>query len=761
MKLSLSFVVLLLISLAVFGQGQSTLFQKDKDKKTFGLIGTISSKGDLIKERNIGMTLKGVLEGFHYTRKKIDDRLSVKSFDEYVKRFDYGKQFLVSEDIKALSDYRYKMDDQIIDGNHLLLNMTIDRYRAGVKRADNIRKSIFKKKFNFKTKEGLELDSKKRKFASSDKKFSEHWRKIFKQSVLNRYITLKEEQDNPDEDKDKKKKKKKKKIANKGKKSKKGKKEKKLSDKQLIDKAHKSINEKYERLFTRLLKDDRTDYLEKYINSMTTIFDPHTVYLPPKKKEDFDINISGQLEGIGAVLQEDGPHIKVVRIVPGGAAWRQKGLEVDDVILNVSQGKKGEAVDLVDMRVGDAVRYIRGKKGTTVVLNVKKADGSRKRVPIVRDVVEVEATYAKASILEHKDVKGKIGYIHVPTFYRDFENNTKSCTQDVLKELTRLKKQNVSGVILDLRNNGGGALTDAEEMSGLFVKDGPIVQVRDHRGEIDVKKDTDPRIQYDGPLIVMVNRFSASASEILAGAMQDYKRAVIVGGEYTHGKGTVQAVLDLNRYSPFGGVAGSMGALKITIQKFYRITGESTQYRGITPDIILPDPMGYAETREKDLDYSLEWDRVKPQSFNKWDKFTYNINGLLRKSKKRVSVNKRLKKIDDSVNYLLERKKDTYISLNLKEVMKETAQNKLITEKLKNDAKTEDLKVSHFEESLLAHQKVKKSEMKQWKKDLEQRKKDWVDGLLKDPMLEETMFIMNDILSDKKGKKGKNLTARK
>lgn len=751
MKLSLSFITLLLVSLAVYGQGQSSLFKKDQDKKTIGLIGKISSKGDLIRERNIGMTLKGVLEGFHYTRKKIDDRLSAKSFDEYIKRFDYGKQFLLSRDVKALADYRYKMDDQIIDGNHILLNMTIDRYRAGVKKADEIRKKIFKKKFSFTKNESLELDSEKRNFATSDKKFSEHWRKIFKQSVLNRYISLKEEQENPEDNKTKKK-------AKKKSKKNKGKKEKKLTDKQLIDKAHKSINEKYERLFTRLLKDDRTDYLEKYINSMTTIFDPHTVYLPPKKKEDFDINISGQLEGIGAVLQEDGPHIKVVRIVPGGAAWRQKGLEVDDIILNVSQGKKGKAVDLVDMRVGDAVRYIRGKKGTTVVLNVKKADGSRKSIPIVRDVVEVEATYAKASVLEHKDVKGKIGYINVPTFYRDFENNTKSCTQDVLKELTRLKKLNVSGIILDLRNNGGGALTDAEEMSGLFVKKGPIVQVRDHRGEIDVKKDNDPRIQYDGPLIVMVNRFSASASEILAGAMQDYKRAVIVGGEFTHGKGTVQAVLDLNRYSPFGGAAGSMGALKITIQKFYRITGESTQYRGITPDIILPDPMGYAETREKDLDYSLEWDRVKAQSFDKWKMSSYNLNDLLRKSKKRVKSNKRLKKITESVNYLLERKKDTKMSLNLKQVLKENEKNKKITEKLKNDEKSKNLKVSHFEESLLAHQKVKKGEMKQWKKDLEQRKEDWVNGLLKDPMLEETMFIMNDII---KSNKGKNLTAKK
>ena len=743
MKFTFPLIAVVLLSLAAFGQRGAEVFNRDtNEKKPLGLIANLSTQGDLVRERNIGQTLKGVLENFHYTRKKIDDSLSVKSFDEFVKRFDYGKQFFLSSDVKALRDFRYKMDDQMLDGNHILLNMAIDRFIAGIKRADKVRQEVFKGKFDYTKNDKIELDSEKRNFPKNEKEFFEHWKKNYKHSVLNRYLSEKETQEDPASD-DKKK-------VTKSKKSKK-KKEKKLTDKELWAKAYKSTNEKYEKLFTRLLKEDRIDYLEKYLNAMATIFDPHTVYLPPKKKEDFDIDISGQLEGIGAQLQEDGPHIKVVSIIPGGAAWRQKDLEVDDIILNVKQGKKGKPVDLVDMRVGDAVRYIRGKKGTTVVLTVKKVDGSTKSIPIVRDVVEVEASYAKASVLEHKDLKGKrIGYIYVPKFYRDFENNTKSCTQDVLTELRRLKKQNIDGIILDLRNNGGGALIDAEEMSGLFIKEGPIVQVKDHRGQIDVKRDRDERVHYDGPLIVMINRFSASASEILAGAMQDYKRAVIVGGEYTHGKGTVQAVVDLNRYSEYGKIAGTMGALKITIQKFYRITGDSTQYRGVTPDIILPDPMGYAETREKDLDYSLEWDRIKERPFNEWKKFTYKMRELKSKSRARVGKNKRLRKIKESVDYLIKRREDTLASLNLKKVQEENKVNKKMAEKFKNDEKSDKITVSNFEQSLLAHQKVKKGEMKQWKKDFEQRKEDWINGLLKDAMLEETMFIMGDIINNRK-----------
>ena len=539
--------------------------------------------------------------------------------------------------------------------------------------------------------------------------------------------------------------------AEKKKAAKKGVEKKILTDAQLRKKAHTKVNEKYEKVFARMMKDERADYLEKFFNSVTSVFDPHTVYFPPKRKEDFDIDISGQLEGIGAVLQEDGAYIKVIRIVPGGAAWRQKGLEVDDLILSAGEGDD-EPADLVNMRVDDAVRHIRGKKGTIVKLTVKKVDGSRKVIPIERDVVQIEASYAKASVLKHKDLNIRVGYIHVPKFYRDFRDSTRSCTADVLMELKRLKKLNIQGVILDLRNNGGGALKDAEEMSGLFIKEGPIVQIKG-QGEIDVLTDNNTSITYDGPLVVMVNRFSASASEILAGAMQDYKRAVIVGGEHTHGKGTVQAILDFNSRPLMNFLNKDLGGLKITVQKFYRITGASTQFKGVTPDIILPDPMGYAENREQDLDYAIPWDQVNPQDYKVWDKFTFKMPLLAQRSNKRVSKSERFKKIKDSLEYLTKKKDETKVSLNLKQVLKEDEENKKITDRLKEKEASKGLEVLNFEKSLMAHEKINPGEEERWKEDFEQRKEDWVKTLVEDPMIEETMFIMDDMIRQTQGKK--------
>ena len=499
------------------------------------------------------------------------------------------------------------------------------------------------------------------------------------------------------------------------------------------------------------MKDERADYMEKFFNAVTSVYDPHTVYFPPKRKEDFDIDISGQLEGIGAVLQEDGAYIKVVRIVPGGAAWRQKDLEVDDIILSAAEGDE-EPVDLVNMRVDDAVRYIRGKKGTIVKLTVKKVDGTRKVIPIERDVVQIEASYAKASVLKHKELNIRVGYIHVPKFYRDFKDSSRSCTADVLMELKRLKKLDIQGVILDLRNNGGGALKDAEEMSGLFIKEGPIVQIKG-QGEIDVLKDTNTNITYDGPLIVMVNRFSASASEILAGAMQDYKRAVIVGGEHTHGKGTVQAILDFNSTPLMNFLNKDLGGLKITVQKFYRITGASTQFKGVTPDIILPDPMAYADNREQDLDYAIPWDQVDAQEYKEWDKFSYGLPLLKKRSEKRVSKSERFNRIKESIEYLTKKKDETKVSLNLKEVLAEDEKNKKVTDRLKEKEESKDLVVLDFEKSLMAHEKINPGEEVRWKEDFEQRKKDWVKSLVEDPMIEETMFIMDDMIRQVQGKK--------
>ena len=509
-------------------------------------------------------------------------------------------------------------------------------------------------------------------------------------------------------------------------------------------KAHEVISKKYKIHFSKMLKESRSEQLEKFFNAIAKIYDPHTNYLPPRRKEDFDIEMTGSLEGIGAILQEDGPYIQVAKIVPGGAAWRQKELQVNDKILKVSEKGK-EVIDLVGFRVSDAVRHIRGKKGTEVILTVRKVDGSVKKIPIVRDVIQVAASFAKSSVIRHKNLKPKIGYILLPKFYRDFGNSEKNCTEDVLAEIKRLKKSGVDGIIFDLRDNGGGALEDARKMSGLFIKNGPIVQIKGHTSQVHVMTDDDKRIFYDGPLLVMINRFSASASEIFAGAMQDYKRGVIVGGEYTHGKGTVQTIIELDRGPLKKLFDEDLGFVKITIQKFYRITGGSTQYKGIKPDIILPDPLGYVKNREQDLDHSLPWGRINALRYNQWNP-GYNIEQLKKNSSARVAKNQDFQKIVRRVNYLVKRSKDTNNSLNKDELVASEKKTKENMEKYKLDKENKDILISNYESSLRSYEKVLPGEAEKWKKDFKERKKEWVESLRKDPMLEESLYIMNDMI---------------
>lgn len=694
------------------------------------------------KDQVLGNMLIDVLEKLHYKKLKVNNDLSKNAFKEYVKKIDYSKQFLYKSDVKSLEKYRTLMDDEMRTGNYKLVLDTMKIKKKRIQEADDLRKKLFKGRFDFNGNDVVELDPEKRDFPKDTKAFVKTWENTFKQSVMARYVSIKEDQEdlkNPKrkDDKDKKEKSKKKKQAGA---------DKILTEKEIVTKAHEAIDKKYRLYFERLLKDTREDYMEIFYNSIGAVFDPHTTYLAPKSKEDFDIDMSGQLEGIGAVLSEDEGYIKVVEIVPGGAAWRQKELEVDDLILAVSEGNsEKEPVDLVGMRVGDAVRYIRGKKGTIVKLYVKKADGSRKTIGITRDVVKLGDSFASSSVLELKGVDKRIGYIKVPKFYREF-NGTINCTDDVRAELKRLKSEKVDGVILDLRNNGGGALTDAQLMSGLFIKEGPIVQTRNYMNQVETLADEDPSVEYGGPLIVMVNRYSASASEILAAAMQDYKRAIIVGGAVTHGKGTVQVVYNLDQ--GLNNMLGEkFGALKLTIQKFYRVNGGSTQYKGVTPDIIIPDPMSYAENREKDLDYSLKWDHIKPKKYKTWKEHNYDVSKLINSSKKRVAKNDRLQKVTESVEYLKKRRKDTKVTLNVKKWMKEEEANKKKLEELKLDQENKDLHVSHFEESLKSHENVKKGEEQQWKEDFKQRKEDWVSQLRKDAGLEEAIYIMRDMIA--------------
>ncbi|PIP91889.1 MAG: tail-specific protease [Bdellovibrionales bacterium CG12_big_fil_rev_8_21_14_0_65_38_15] len=714
MSISRSILFLLLVPALSFGQGSSPK----------------QSISEAQKDKLVGNILKNTLETYHYKKLKINDGLSSMAFDKFLEKIDYSKQFLTRTDVDSLSKYRKQLDDEMVSGNVEISNAAAAILKKRVAQIEGFRDDFFKKPFDFTDDETLEMDPKKREWTKNDKQLKELWRKIFKNSVLGNYLALRDTAQDKDKKKD-------------DKKAKKKKEEKKLTDKEMLAKAHKTTSEKYDKIFSRLKKQDREDTLESFYNSITEVFDPHTSYLPPKRKEDFDIDISGQLEGIGAVLQEDGSQIKVVKIVPGGAAWRQKELEVEDVIMSVSEGD-GEPVSLLDMSVDDAVRYIRGKKGTEVRLSVRKADGSRKIVPIVRDVVQIDASYARSSVIEHPKLKGKVGYIKLPKFYRDFGDVDRNCTNDVRDELRRLKAEKVDSIILDLRDNGGGALEDARQMSGLFIEKGPIVQVRDHENDVSVLEDTDPTVEWDGPLIVLVNRFSASASEILAGAMQDYGRAVIVGSEQTHGKGTVQVLLSLNQ-GPLTMFAPQMGALKVTIQKFYRVNGESTQFKGIRPDIVMPDVFSYTKSLEQDLENALEYDTISPQAYKKWDKFKTDIPNLKKLSMERSKNNDRLNAMLDYAKVLEKKNKETATSLKMDKVLEQDKNNDVLAKKFKFDEANKEIKISAFEASIKSHQNIKPGDEKQWKEDLKQRGDEWIEVLQKDAILEEALYISEDL----------------
>jgi len=689
--------------------------------------GSLSSTngGELLspsRERVLGNLLKGVLENMHYSKKKINDKLSENGFKEFLKRLDFGKQFLLSTDVKDLSQYKDKIDDEMKSGQLTLLQKSSSILK---KRQKAIQTYVFErlaKPFDLNKKFTYETDAENRKFAKDEVALKKRWDTLLHYDVLEKYTLLLEEQ-NPS-----------KKVDDKKKKKKKTEPVKKLGHVELEKKSRESVKKTFTRIFKRLNNETPGDELDKFFNSVTRVYDPHTHYMIPDEKEEFDIEMSGQLEGIGALLREEDSHIKVERIIPGSASWRGKELKAEDVILKVGQGE-AEPVSIVDMSLKEAVKLIRGKKGSEVRLTVKKPSGLIEIVSIIRDVVQIEDSYVKSTVISKKGDSKKYGYIFIPRFYRDFGNarSGRNCSDDTRKALKRLKAQNVSGVILDLRNNGGGALKDSKLITGLFIKNGPVVQVKASTGAVEVLTDTDDEIIYDKPLIVLINRFSASASEIVAAALQDYGRAIIVGGEHSHGKGTVQAVLDLDSYVPASAREMTpFGALKITIQKFYRVNGSSTQYKGVTPDIILPDLYGHMETGERYLDYSLKWQKVDPVKYSKWNKFTYPISKLRANSEKRVNGSAKFSKIKKNVNWFKKRKEEKVKSYDL---------NTYLAEKEMIKTKSEQLEIVEINSSILVQDLDKSSN------EVDKEKfKEFSEELQKDPYIEETLAIFADII---------------
>ena len=705
---------------------QSAYAQKDKKASELpepSVLGSlISSKPRYTREMVLGNILKGALENMHLSNKQIDNTLSENAFKVYLERLDFGKQFLLQSDVKSLSNSKREFDDMLISGDLKILDDSSELLNKRIGQIEKHVEALLTKPMDYTKKDVIETDPKKRIFPANEKELFAHWDRLMKYEVMSRIVDMKEEQNGLATDE-------------KGNK-KKPTTDKKLSEVEIEKDARSKVLKSYKKIFARLVNEKRSDKLDKFYNAITKVFDPHTNYLVPEEKEDFDIDMSGKLEGIGAILREDNAYIKVEKIVPGSASWKTKEVEAEDVILKVGQGKE-EPIDVVDMSLRDAVKLIRGKKGTEVRLTLKKPNGLIKVVPIIRDVVEIDESYVKGTILELAPNKTKIGYINVPKFYRDFNDRAgRNVTDDTRKEIVRMNKEGVAGIIVDLRNNGGGALEDARMISGLFIEKGPIVQVKAHTGAVDILTDTDSTIDFQKPTIVLINRFSASASEIVAAALQDYGRAVIVGGEFSHGKGTVQAVVDLDGYvSPMAKSYSPLGALKITIQKFYRVNGSSTQYKGVTPDIILPDQFSHLESGEKFLDYSIPWGEVKAVKYDKW-KNKFDLKALRANSLLRVKKDPKFGHLNDTMKWYKDQKAKTKRSLALVDFEKERKEIREKTDIFKKELENQSLAV------------VDMSGLKD--KAHQEKFEDFAKSLRKDAVIEESVHIMHDMLKMEK-----------
>lgn len=665
------------------------------------------------KEAILIHTMLGGLKELHYQPQDLDDQFSKKVFQLYLDRIDGARRWLTQNEIDKLKRFELQIDDEAEAGNYDFFDASIEELDASFIRAKKLYTEILAKPFDFDKKETIDLDSEKKPFAKNEKELRQYWYESLKYETMTRLADKLKTQESGIKEGEAK------------------------SFDQLEAEARKEVLENFDQLFERIGELRRTDRLSDYLNTIANVYDPHTGYFEPEDKENFDIGMSGTLEGIGARLQSEGEFTKVVSIVPGGPAWKQKELENDDIILKVEQ-EMGEAVDVTGYRLDDVVKLIRGNKGTKVKLTVKKVDGSIKVITIVRDVVIIDESYAKSAIINFPGKIENVGYIRLPRFYADFNRKEgRSCAEDVAKELEKLKAANVNGIILDLRNNGGGSLRDVVMMSGLFIEKGPIVQVKARGSVPEVLEDTDPNVQYDGDLIVMVNSYSASASEILAAALQDYGRAVIVGSKSTFGKGTVQRFFDLDRAIRGHEDVKPLGEVKLTIQKFYRVNGGSTQLRGVEPDIVLPDRFQYLEVGEKDEEFAMPWTEIEPvvysQSVTKLD----GLEDWKKASENRVKNNESFQLVLENAKRLKEQRDQTEYSLNLKQFQAEEAELEKEVKKYEDIFKEiEGLQVANLKEDL-SYIELDEGSVA--------RNDEWIKSVKTDPYIDEVLNILRDM----------------
>lgn len=664
------------------------------------------------KDKLLLEVLQYIISNGHYSPSEIDDQYSQRVFDQYLSQIDEQKRYFLQSDINEFKKYQNKLDDDLKKADISFFDLTYSRFLQRMQKVEQMTQEILKKPFDFSKKETIDMNYDKKPFAKDEKELRKYWQKILTFSVLSNFV-IKEKEEQAKKEKD-------------------AKYQPKSAD-ELKKEAIENTQKTFEDMFSSMKDVSRQDWFGLYVNSFAEAFDPHTNYMAPNIQENFETNMAGKFEGIGAQLQKKSDGIRISSIILGGPVWKAKSLEVGDYILKVAQGDE-TPVDVVGMKLDEAIKLIKGPKGTQVNLTVKKVDGTIEVVAITRDIVEIEETYAKSALIKEKD--RTYGIIHLPKFYINMNDyQEKNAASDMEQEIIKLKKSNIDGMIIDLRDNGGGSLKAVVDIAGMFIEEGPVVQVRQSNGSVRVLNDTDKNILWDKPLVILINELSASASEILAAAMQDYQRAIVIGSKQSFGKGTVQSVVEFDkmvRNNSFG----DLGAMKLTMQKFYRIDGGSTQLKGVNSDIVVPDKYAYIEIGERDFKHPMEWDRIEPTKYTKWTANTHFATAIAN-SQKRIAANDYFKMIDQNALWVKQQQDQNTYPLNYQ----------LYKKRIEDDeAKSKEFKAITNYKSGLKFQSAPSDEiLVNNNEDLKLRRDRWFEVLEKDLYIEEAVHVLDDL----------------
>ena len=663
-----------------------------------------------------------VLEKGHYSPKDMDDAFSRNIYKNFIDGVDPLKRYFLNSDIEEFKQYETAIDDQIKIKDVTFFKLVYTRLTERIAEIEKIYPRILELPFDYSIDEELNVDYDKITYPKNIKALENRWRKQLKFTTISNYYDLIEENG-----------------TNLNEKPTERKNEDYEDPKNLNEieiEARENTKSSMSEYFDFVNDLESKDYFGIFLNTIVEEFDPHTNYFAPSDRDRFELQMSGKLEGIGARLQKKNDYIKIIEVISGGPAWRGEHVEVGDMIMKVKQESEKEAVSVVGMRLDDAVKLIKGPKGTKVILTIKRVDGSIEEEIITRDVVEIEETYAKSTLIK-KDDKN-YGLIDLRQFYFDMQNyKERNAASDVKKEIIRLKKAGMEGLIIDLRGNGGGSLRTAVDMAGLFIKEGPIVQVASSGSKKEVLNDNDEEIIWNGPLVILVNELSASASEILAAAMQDYKRAIVVGSKQSYGKGTVQNLLDLNQWLR-NNEMGDMGSLKLTTQKFYRVNGGSTQLEGVKSDVVMADRYSYIDIGEKDYNNPLPYDKIEPANYEVWNG-NIDYEKTISRSVERITKSQQLKLIDENAQWIKNRRDVTTVNLNYESYKKDIESR--IDETKKFDS------IDNYDNKLIYESLPFEIELMKQDSILFKKRKRWHKSLGNDIYIEEGINILQDLKS--------------